>query len=97
MERRRLTDQETESNLQDLPGWSLENGKLSKTYKFGSFAEAIGWITSLAIYADKIDHHPEWSNVYNKVSVNLITHDMAALSTLDIALARKMESLAPGE
>jgi 4a-hydroxytetrahydrobiopterin dehydratase len=56
----------------------------------------MGWMTSVAIYADKIDHHPEWSNVYNQVSVNLITHDMGALSTLDIALAKRMETLSQG-
>ena len=90
MERRRLTEEEMDNSLNDLPGWTLENGKLSKTFKFNSFAEAMGWMTSVAIYADKIDHHPEWSNVYNQVSVNLITHDMGALSTLDISLAKKL-------
>lgn len=85
-----------DNSLNNLPGWTLENGKLAKTFKFNSFAEAIGWMTSVAIYADKIDHHPEWSNVYNQVSVNLITHDMGALSTLDIALAKRMETLSQG-
>ncbi len=93
MERRQLTEEEMDNSLNNLPGWALENGKLSKTFKFNSFAEAMGWMTSVAIYADKIDHHPEWSNVYNQVSVNLITHDMGALSTLDIALAKRMETL----
>lgn len=94
MERRKLETPEVEAAVAKLPSWSIEDGKLQKEFKFGSFAEAIGWIVSVSIYADKIDHHPEWSNVYNRVNVALITHDMGALSTLDLALARRMQQLA---
>lgn len=94
VERRKLDAAEVEQALQELAGWALENGKLVKEFKFGSFAEAIGWMVTLAMYADRIDHHPEWSNVYNRVRVALITHDMGALSTLDLALARRMQALA---
>lgn len=94
MERRLLDQMEIDEALVELPGWAMEGGKLSKAFKFGSFAEAIGWMVSVAVFADRIDHHPEWSNVYNRVSVSLITHDMGALSTLDLALARRMQALA---
>jgi 4a-hydroxytetrahydrobiopterin dehydratase len=95
MARRKLTAAEIEEDLQNLAGWEIEGDKLHKTYQFGSFAEAMGWMTSVAIYAEKIDHHPEWSNVYNRVTVDLITHDLGSLSTLDLALARRMDELGP--
>ena len=94
-DRRPLNSAELQAALTELPGWQEIDGKLSKTYKFKSFAAAIGWMVSVAIYADKIDHHPEWGNVYNRVEVNLVTHDLAnAISTWDLDLARKMEELA---
>lgn len=96
MERRKVTPVEVEEALQDLPGWSAEEGKLRKEFKFGTFAEAMGWMVTVAIYADKLDHHPDWSNGYNKVSVELTTHDMGTLSTLDLALARRMQELVAG-
>lgn len=76
-------------------GWSLQEGRdaLGKQFKFKNFVEAFGWMTRVAIWAEKWDHHPEWSNVYGKVDVVLITHDVDGLSTLDIKLARKMDSL----
>ena len=93
MERRKLTDDELKTGLEELVEWDLLDRKLHRQLKFGSFAEAIGWMTTVAIYADKIDHHPEWSNVYNRVTVDLITHDLYAVSTLDLALARYMERM----
>lgn len=93
MDRRQLTRQELEKSLEELTGWEMIGAKLHKVFKFGSFAEAMGWMTTVAIYADKIDHHPEWSNVYNKVEVDLITHDLDAISTLDLALAQKMQAM----
>jgi 4a-hydroxytetrahydrobiopterin dehydratase len=94
MERRKVTTAEVGEALKDLPGWSVEDGKLSKQFKFATFAEAMGWMVTVAIYADQLDHHPDWSNGYNKVNVELLTHDMGALSTLDLALARRMQALA---
>lgn len=95
MERRKLEKAELKEALKELPGWIVHDGKLGKEFKFDSFAEAMGWMVSVSIYADQINHHPDWSNVYNQVSVNLITHDMGELSTLDLALAKRMEELAP--
>ncbi len=94
MEKQRLTYTEIGEALDELPGWTVEEGKLCKAYTFGSFAEALGWMVSAGVYADKIDHHPEWSNVYNRVQVRLITHDLGnVITTLDVALARQMELL----
>jgi len=94
MKRREIDKKELEAALVDLPGWSVKEGKLCKEFKFVDFAEAMGWMVSVAIYADRIDHHPDWTNVYNRVDVALITHDMKALSTLDLALAQRMQELA---
>lgn len=95
MEKRPLNNKEIEKALNELPGWTVEDGKLFKGYKFDSFAEALGWMVSAGVYADKIDHHPEWSNVYNRVQVHLVTHDLGnVISTLDVALAKQMEILA---
>lgn len=95
MAKQKLSESEIEKALVELPGWEVKDGKLHKQFKFGSFAEAMGWMVSVALYADKQDHHPEWSNVYNKVSVNLVTHDLGnAISNLDVDLARKMEDMA---
>jgi 4a-hydroxytetrahydrobiopterin dehydratase len=95
MTRRKLNQAEIESALVDLPGWQIQDGKLHKLFKFDSFARAIGWMVSVAVFADKMDHHPEWSNVYNRVTVNLVTHDLDnAVSSWDVDLAQKMEELA---
>ncbi|KIN68132.1 putative pterin-4-alpha-carbinolamine dehydratase [Sulfitobacter donghicola DSW-25 = KCTC 12864 = JCM 14565] len=66
---------------------------ITKTYKFANFAAAFGWMTSAAIWSEKWNHHPEWANVYNKVTVTLITHSVDGLSDLDIKLAQKMDQL----
>lgn len=94
MARRALRDDELENIEQNLPGWKIQNGKLFKLFKFNSFAEAMGWMVSVSIFADKIDHHPDWSNSYNKVEVELVTHDLGSISTLDVELARRMEEVA---
>ena len=94
MARQVLSEDEIAAALAELPGWSVEEGRLHKQYKFGSFAQAMGWMMSAAIEADKMDHHPEWSNVYNRVTVNLMTHSLGnKISNLDVELARKMEKL----
>ena len=73
--------------------WKEENNKLVKTFEFKDFVEAFGWMTRVAIWAEKWDHHPEWSNVYKTVTVTLITHDVNGLSDRDIKLAQKIDSL----
>lgn len=95
MARSKLTQEQIQSALDELPGWEVKEGKLHKTFKFGTFAQAIGWMVSVAIQADKMDHHPDWTNAYNRVTVDLSTHDMDdAISNFDINLARQMEKMA---
>ena len=77
-------------------GWGEVEGRdaVTKTFKFGNFVEAWGFMSIVAILAEKMNHHPEWANVYNRVEVTLTTHDAGGLSTLDIELADKMDDQA---
>ena len=78
-------------NLSEQEQWQVIDAKLSKTFKFKSFIRAFGWMSQIAICAEKLNHHPEWFNVYNKVEVNLTTHDAGGISELDFKLAAKMD------
>jgi 4a-hydroxytetrahydrobiopterin dehydratase len=89
----KLTDSEIEDALAGLGGWKLENGRISRNFKFADFVQAFSFMTSAAFEAEKMNHHPEWFNVYNKVSVQLTTHDADGVTKLDIELARKMNAL----
>lgn len=93
----KLSDTARETLLPPLTanGWTVSDDgkKLSKSFKFEDFPEAFGFMTRAAIYAEKWNHHPEWSNVYNTVDVDLTTHDVGGLSALDAKLARKMDQL----
>jgi 4a-hydroxytetrahydrobiopterin dehydratase len=80
--------------LGELEGWTLLDEKLHREFRFNSFVVAFGFMTSAAIEAEKMDHHPEWFNVYNKVSVDLTTHDAGGITELDFQLAKKMNQLA---
>ena len=79
-------------------GWAMVEGRdaIRKEFKFKNFVEAFGFMTQAAIWAEKWNHHPEWSNVYNRVVVELTTHDVDGLSSLDAKLARKLAGLAEG-
>ena len=92
-QRKKLSADEIQEQLSELSGWTLEGGKLHKTYRFPSFVEAFGFMTRVALVAEKMDHHPEWFNVYNKVEVHLSTHDLGGVSTWDFELARRMDEL----
>ncbi len=92
----RLTDTELDKALAGLDGWLLENGKLNRDFKFANFIEAFGFMTRAAIEAEKMDHHPEWFNVYSKVSVHLVTHSAGGITGLDVELAKKMNALLEG-
>lgn len=76
-------------------GWALVEGReaVAKTYRFPDFNAAFGWMTRAALIAEKMDHHPEWRNVYNRVEVTLATHSVGGLSDLDVALAEAMDGL----
>ncbi len=90
-ERKKLSDSEIQENLAQLSGWNIENGKLHKHFQFQSFVEAFGFMTKAALAAEAMNHHPEWFNVYNKVTVDLSTHDLGGISSWDVKLAKKME------
>jgi len=77
-------------------GWQVTEGRdaIAKTFTFANFVQAFGWMTQAAIWAEKMNHHPEWSNVYKTVEVTLTTHDVGGLSELDVKLATKMDTLA---
>lgn len=79
-------------------GWQMVEGRdaICKTFTFDDFVDAFGWMTRVAIWAEKWNHHPEWSNVYRSVEVTLTTHDVGGVSALDAKLARKMDSLVAG-
>ncbi|MEM9175593.1 MAG: 4a-hydroxytetrahydrobiopterin dehydratase [Myxococcota bacterium] len=88
---------EIEAKLPDLEGWTLVDGKLHRTFRFANFVEAFGFMTSAALVAEKMDHHPEWSNVYATVEVDLTTHDAGddgGITELDFALAAAMNAAA---
>jgi 4a-hydroxytetrahydrobiopterin dehydratase len=85
-------DQVTEIELQGLSNWIIEEKYIAKTFVFESFADAFSFMTHVAILADKMDHHPEWTNVYNRVSVTLTTHDTGGLTKKDVSLAHKMDA-----
>lgn len=89
----RLTETEIATLLTELPGWTMrEDGKaLKRTFRFTDFNQAFGFITRVALYAEKHDHHPEWFNVYNRVEMTLTTHDADGLSVRDAAMARAIE------
>ena len=82
---------ELNKGLADDEQWQIKDDKLSKQFKFKSFIRAFGWMSQIAIWAEKLNHHPEWFNVYNKVDVQLTTHDVGGISDLDFKLASKME------
>jgi 4a-hydroxytetrahydrobiopterin dehydratase len=82
---------ELNTSLPENEQWTLQDGKLTKTFRFKSFIRAFGWMSQMAIWAEKINHHPEWSNIYNIVDVKLVTHDVGGISEVDIKLANKME------
>jgi 4a-hydroxytetrahydrobiopterin dehydratase len=90
----RLSDEEVKARLNKLPGWTLHDGKLHREYKFGGFAEAFGFMSTCALVAQKQDHHPEWFNVFDRVVVDLTTHDAGGVSALDFTLAADMEKAA---
>lgn len=79
---------------QDLAGWTGGDDFITKVFKFGDFAEAFGFMTRIAIIAEKMDHHPEWFNVYNRVDVTLTTHDAGGVTQKDVTLAQAMETAA---
>ena len=92
---KRLSAKERSEKLKKLTGWKLVKGRsaITKKYKFKNFESAFAWMTEIALYAEKIDHHPEWFNVYNNVDVTLSTHDAGGVTDLDFDMAGKMNTI----
>jgi len=89
---KKLSGSELEEIVKNLHEWELKDGKLQKSFKFSNFVEAFGFMTKIALEAEKINHHPEWSNVYNTVAVKLSTHDTNGITDYDIKLAKIMDN-----
>ena len=90
---KKLTDAEIPLGLAPLTGWSLKDGKLHREYKFPDFPHAIDFMAAAAPGIDKMDHHPEWANVYDRVTVDLTTHSAGGITQLDFDLAALLESM----
>ena len=79
--------------LAELPDWERDGDRIRREFRFGNFVEAFGFMSRVALLAEKANHHPEWSNVYNRVSIELTTHDAGGLTELDVALAGEIDGL----
>jgi 4a-hydroxytetrahydrobiopterin dehydratase len=97
MATRKLDTDEIARLLAQLPGWTVEAGKLHREYRFTDFVEAFGVMTSVALVAERMNHHPEWFNVWNTVRVDLTTHDAGGITANDFELAEAMERIAAGK
>lgn len=89
-----LSREEITSRLASLSGWQLLDDKLHKEYRFATFVECFGFMAQVALVAEAMQHHPEWFNVYNRLVVDLRTHDADGISELDFELARRMDAMA---
>lgn len=89
----KFSAQQVQQELRSLKDWRLQDGKLYRCFKFASFVEAFGFMTRAALLAEKMDHHPEWSNVYSRVDVYLTTHDAGGISERDFLLASALDGL----
>lgn len=90
----RLPDHAVSDMLRDLPSWEIAPDRIRRSFTFDNFAIAFGFMAELAVVAEKMDHHPEWSNVWNRVDVELTTHDAGGITELDIRLATSMDAAA---
>ena len=94
MSRKKLDDAGIERQLGQLPAWTVTNGKLHREYRFADFVAAFGFMSSVALVAEAMNHHPEWFNVYGTVRIDLVTHDAGGITELDFRLASRMEDVA---
>lgn len=91
---KKLGAREIDASLADTPGWQIADEKLHREFLFTDFEAAFRFMTEVAAVAEELDHHPEWTNVYNRVRVDLTTHDAGGLTSLDFELARAMNRFA---
>ena len=89
----KLSDEQIQAELNGLNGWSVLNGKLHKEFEFSDFNEAFGFMARASMHIEKMNHHPEWFNVYNKLIIDLMTHDASGITENDINLAKILNSL----
>jgi 4a-hydroxytetrahydrobiopterin dehydratase len=89
----KLSNADVKKNLKTIAGWTLKSGSLTRSFQFTDFVQAFGFMSSAALVAEGMNHHPDWSNVYNTVVVRLSTHDVKGISSLDFELAKKMNAL----
>lgn len=92
----KLSPSEIEERLKALPRWAYEEGRLKREFRFAGFSEAFGFMSRVALFAEKTDHHPDWTNVFNRVTVALETHDAGGVTELDFRLAAEMDRIAGG-
>ena len=90
----KLSDEQVRKEITNISGWNIINGKLHKDFVFKDFIDAFGFMSRAAIHIEKMNHHPEWFNVYNKIKVDLVTHDAGGITQNDINLAKILNSLA---
>lgn len=88
-----LAQHERDTLRSTLPHWQVEGDRLKRDWQFKDFSEAFAFMTRVALLAESMQHHPNWSNVYNRVSIELTTHDLGGLSDLDVQLARSIDAL----
>ena len=94
---KKLTEQEIQENIKDLQYWDLEEGMLVTSLDFKNFADAFAMMTRIAFEAEANNHHPDWSNVYNNLTIRLTTHDAGGLTDKDFYLARRIEAIINGD
>jgi 4a-hydroxytetrahydrobiopterin dehydratase len=91
-----LSEKDVKARLEAHPAWTIKAGKLHREFRFAGFSEAFGFMARAALAAEKLDHHPDWTNVWNRVDVSLDTHDAGGITELDFRLAAEMDRIAGG-
>jgi 4a-hydroxytetrahydrobiopterin dehydratase len=88
-----LAERDLAAALAELRGWTVVNAKLHREFQFKNFVEAFGFMTTVALIAERLNHHPEWSNVYHRVVIDLVTHDAGGMTSVDVEFARAVNRL----
>ena len=90
----KMTDADIERHLREVPDWTVRDGALVREFRFGDFVEAFGFMSRVALLAESMNHHPDWRNVYNRVTIRLSTHDAGGLTEADFRLAKSVSTIA---
>ena len=88
-----IEQNQVDSFIEKNPSWIIDNKTIKKEFKFDNFIDAFGFMSKVALLSEKMDHHPNWQNIYNKVIINLTTHDMSGITSNDITLAEAIDKL----